>query len=200
MKYLSFLFLTLILFIAQGCASKQSNLAEHRVIYTTDGSGVLPKWVFDNPIQEKDGKMLISGVVDIAGNQSPSRGLTAADLQARAEIAKQIKTRIAVKLQYANEGFGYDNQVLSQIVSQASDTTHMVNVRIVERGFAKIADTGNYGVETRYTCYSRASIEIEELKKMIARALQDAQQQGKISEEFKQKVEKEWNRFFNDAN
>ena len=201
MKYLNFLILFGALLVVQGCASKkQADSGGYRILYTTDGSGKLPKWVYDIPVEEKDGKMLISGVVDIAGNQSPSRGLTAADLQARAEIAKQIKTRVAVKLQYANEGFGYDNQILSQIVSQASDATHMVNVRIVERGFAKISDVDNLGISTRFTCYSRAAIEIDELKKMIARALQDAQDQGKISEEFKQKVEKEWNQFFNNAN
>lgn len=198
MKYFNFLFLTISLLVIQGCASKSvDKVTGYKVIYTADSTGKIPAWVHSIPTEEKDGKMLIGGVVDIAGNQSPARGLTAADLQARAELAKYIKTRLAVKLQYANEGFGYDNQVLYQIVSQVADVSNIVRVNIIERGFAKIADVDEYGLKTRFTCYSRVSVDVQELNSMVARSLREAENQGQISESFREKVEEEWKTFFN---
>lgn len=201
MKYFNFLLLTVFLLVVQGCASKSFDKATgYKVIYTADNTGKIPVWVHSTPTEEKDGKMLVGGVIDIAGNQSPARGLTAADLQARAELAKYIKTRLAVKLQYANEGFGYDNQVLYQIVSQVSDVSNIVRVNIIERGFAKIADVDEYGLKTRFTCYSRISVDVQELNNMVSRSLREAEEQGRISEPFREKVEQEWKQFFQQSN
>ncbi len=184
----------------QGCATKSAMLPDaDRVLSTTDGKNELPEWVYLRPLSERDGRVFVSGVVDIAGDQSPSRGLTAADLQARAELAKQIRTRLSAKLQYANEGFGYDNQVLEGIISQASDVNHMSDVRIAERGFAKILVKNGNGNEVRYTCYSLASVDAQDLKRMIARSLAEAEGRGRISTSFRKKIDREWNRFFDET-
>jgi hypothetical protein len=183
----------------QGCATKSAMLPDaDRVLSTTDGKNELPDWVYLRPISEKDGRVFVSGVVDISGEQSPSRGLTAADLQARANIAKQIRTRLSARLQFANQGFGYDNQVLEGIISQASDVSHMSGVRIAERGFAKILVRNGNGGQVRYTCYSLASVDAQDLKQMITRSIAEAEGNGKISKSFRQKIDREWNRFFDE--
>lgn len=189
--------LSLLMAATQGCSSKMAMLPDaDRVLSTTDGKNEIPKWVYLQPLREENGRVLVSGVVDISGDQSPSRGLTAADLQARAELAKQIRTRLSYKLQYANEGFGYDNQVLEGIISQASDVNHMSDVRIAERGFAKVLVNNGVGSQVRYTCYSLASVDANELKKMIARSLAEAEGRGQISQSFRKKLDREWNNFF----
>lgn len=194
------LVLQALMLASQGCSSKMAMLPDaDQVLSTTDGKGEIPKWVYLQPLREENGRVLVSGVVDISGDQSPSRGLTAADLQARAELAKQIRTRLSSKLQYANEGFGYDNQVLDGIITQASDVNHMSDVRIAERGFAKVLVKNGAGSQVRYTCYSLASVDAQDLKRMIARSLAEAEGRGKISESFRKKVDKEWNRFFDES-
>ncbi len=200
MKLIKPILLQLIIISAQGCSSKMARLPDaDKVLSTTDGKNEIPEWVYLRPLREENGRVLVSGVVDISGDQSPSRGLTAADLQARAELAKQIRTKLSAKLQYANEGFGYDNQVLDGIISQASDINHMSDVRIAERGFAKVLVNNGIGSQVRYTCYSLASVDAQDLKRMIARSLAEAEGRGQISESFRKKIDKEWERFFNDG-
>jgi len=182
---------------SSGCATKMAGLPQgERVLYSADGTNKIPEWVYLRPYEEIAGRIFVSGVVDITGNQSPSRGLAAADLQARAELAKQIRTRLSNQLQYANEGFGYDNQVLEGIITQGSEVVHMSDVRIVDRGYAQIATTNLPGASIKYTCFSRASVDAANLKQMIERSLAEAEGQGRISESFRKKVDGEWNRFF----
>lgn len=185
--------------IVAACSSKNfggATPSAQKVIYTTDGSREIPEWVYEKPFFEKENRVFVSGVVDIDGNQNPSRGLTAADLQARAELTKTIQARLSAKLQFANEGFGYDEQVLNQIVSMASDVNSLNNVRIEKRGYAQLLlDQGSYQ-QTRFSCYSLASVPRSDLQRMIANAIRQAEQGGKISPSFRKKIDQEWDRFF----
>ncbi|PIR21692.1 MAG: hypothetical protein COV44_11835 [Deltaproteobacteria bacterium CG11_big_fil_rev_8_21_14_0_20_45_16] len=184
-----------------GCAAKQmgSTPQAQKILYTTDGKREVPEWVYERPFFEKEDRVFVSGVVDIDGNQNPSRGLTAADLQARAELSKAIQTRLSAKLQFANEGFGYDEQLLHQIVSMASDLSSLTNIRIEKRGYAQLLlDQGSYK-QTRYSCYSLASVPRSDLQRMIANAIRQSEQGGKISPSFRKKIDREWDRFFDDS-
>jgi hypothetical protein len=166
------------------------------VVFTTEGKKAFPDWVFKNVYFEKNDRVYVSGVVDIETNQNPSRGLAAADLQARAELGKIIETRLSSQLQLANEGFGYSDQVLYQIVNLASRIDGLQNVRIEQRGYAQIQFQEGREAKSRYTCYSQASVLRTELDKMIQRSLRKFEKNGDISPLFREKVEKSWKDFF----
>lgn len=169
-----------------------------KVLFTSNGEDNIPKWVYLEPFSKNGDQVYVAGVVDIAGDQSPSRGLNAADLQARSELAKIIQTRLSSKIQYANEDFGYDRQLLHQIISQASKLEHLGEVHIKERGYAKVLIDNGYEKDVRYTCYSRAAVNAATLKRMVMRAFRESEKGGEISPSFRKKVEEDWDQFFNE--
>ena len=189
--------IALIAMAPLGCATKRP--AGDVILSTSDGTNKTPAWVHSRPYAEEEGRIFVSGLVYISGDQNPARGMAAADLQARAELAKQIRTRLSNQVQFANEGFGYDNQVLDTIITQGSEVSHLSDVRITHRGFSKIFSDNEKGGRVVYECYSRASIDSAYLKRMIEQSLAEAEGKGRISESFRKKVDKEWDRFFNEG-
>jgi hypothetical protein len=194
------LILTLIFGITLlGCSthSFHSRLAEGpKIIFTTDGSKVIPVWVYEKAYYEERDRVFVSGVVDLKSDQNPSRGLSAADLQARAELGKIIETRVSSQLQLANEGFGYSDQILYQITNLASRLEGLQNVRIERRGYAQIRFQEDGKYQFRFTCYSQASVPKVDLDQMIKRSLAKFEKSGEISPQFRRKVEESWREFF----
>lgn len=185
------------------CSSKKLKSAQSSVpeiVYATTGSKSIPDWVYQKPVFEKDDRIFVAGVIDLNGNQNPSQGLAAADLQARAEIVKMIESRMSLQLQLANEGFGYSEQVLHQIVNMAAGVEALQNIRIEQRGYAQIQSQVGGETINRYTCFSQASVARADLDQMIQRSLENSEKRGDISELFREKVEKSWREFFNSKN
>lgn len=182
-----------------GCSTHlaQSKLTSgSKIVFSTDGSKSFPSWVYDKAYYEEGDRVFVSGVVDLSSDQNPSRGLSAADLQARAELGKIVQSTISSQLQLANEGFGYSDQILHQIINLASRLEGLQNVRIEKRGYAQIQIQDGKELRDRFTCYSQASVPKVDLDRMIQRSLRTVEKSGDISPEFREKVEKSWRSFF----
>lgn len=164
-------------------------------ILSTSSGKEKPEWAIEKPRYVKKDNLYVSGLVEIDGSQSPARGLLAADLQARANLLSELKTRLHAQLQYATEGFDIDQQRLNNIITESIDVHSLSGLYIAERFYEKVRIGGGYYPREKYICYSLATISLPDFKEAIARNLKEDFNKP-FSENFDQKVDKAWDKFF----
>ena len=172
--------------------------AGDEVIATSNGKE-RPDWAMEKPRFIKGDQLFVSGMVEVSGDQSPARGLIAADLQAKANLVSELQTRLKAQLQFASEGFSIEQQRLNNIITESIDVKNLSGMYIDRRFFEKVQIKNSYYPQAKYACYSLATIPLDRFKEAVARNLKDGSSEKELSDEFKEKVEKAWKQVFDVA-
>jgi hypothetical protein len=162
------------------------------LLMSSDGRTEFPIWAYNKVTQTEGDRLFVSGGVDIAEGQSPSRGLEAADLMARSNLAKEVMSRFESQAQYAAEGLGLDESALSSIANLHATLPAISGIRIEEQWYAKVLSNGPTPRVT-YRCFTRLSIDIAGLKAQVQSRLRQSQN---LTPEFRARMNESWDRFF----
>lgn len=184
-----------------GCASKNMGSAASgdKVLSRAEGYSSTPEWAIIQPRFIENDTIYVSGGQDISGDQSPSRGCTASDVQAKANLISEIKTRLQSQLQLANENFDYDQSTLRQIINSATEVKFVTGLQISRRYYEKTLNETAHDKQVRYSCYSLAALPMEEFKRNVIRALRESEGRNQLSEDFKSRVNKSYDKFFDET-
>ncbi len=169
---------------------------ESEVIETSYGKKKYAKHFYKKPHVKKDGNIYVLGAVDVPGDSSPTRCQTAADLQARVELSKELNTRLENQLQYAAEGFSIDASSLKQISSESTKIEFLQGVFIDNRFWEKVLVQNGPDAYVKYTCYSRAAMPIDKFQQKAQSLLDEHEKKGQFTAEFAKAVNDQWNQFF----
>ncbi|OGQ36953.1 MAG: hypothetical protein A3F16_03350 [Deltaproteobacteria bacterium RIFCSPHIGHO2_12_FULL_43_9] len=169
--------------------------APDKILATSNGKD-RPSWAMDKPRYVKKDQLYVSGMVEIDGNQSPSKGLLAADLQARANLLSELKSRLQAQLQFATEGFHYDQQHLNNIITESINVHSLTGLYIDQRFYEKVLVRNSQFPQVKYTCYSLATISMKDFREAVERNLRNNNSGKPLTEDFKKKVDKAWDRVF----
>lgn len=193
MKIYAAILLSLLL---TSCAHKYPTDPEPDRILSTSNGKERPTWAMEKPRFVKKDQLFVSGMVEIDGNQSPSKGLLAADLQARANLLSELKSRLYAQLQFATEGFHYDQQHLNNIITESINVHSLTGLYIDQRFYEKILVKNSQFPQVKYSCYSLATISMKDFKEAVERNLRADSSEKPLSQDFKKKVDKAWDRIF----
>jgi len=166
------------------------------ILSSSDRSGDFPKWAYAEPRFIRGGEIYVSGSVEVNADQSPSRGLDAALLIAKANLASEIHERLQSQVQYASEGMNVDPQELEQIVNQESELPNLNGIHQVTRWYAKVKVPSDSSVLVRYRCFALIALPLDIYKAQVSNALQ--KKTAAFTPDFSAKVSKSWDQFFSD--
>jgi len=166
-------------------------------ILSTSNGKSRPSWAMDKPRFVKKKQLFVSGMVEVDGDDSPAKGLMAADLQARANLLSELKTRLHAQLQYATEGFNVDQQRLNNIISESIEVSNVSGLYISERFYEKVKVKNRYSPRVKYACYSLATISLDKFKEAVQRNLKAEVNSKELTKEFERKSDEAWEKFFN---
>lgn len=178
------------------CAHKYPTDPEPDRILATSNGKERPTWAMEKPRFIKKEQLFVSGMVEIDGNQSPSKGLLAADLQARANLLSELKSRLFAQLQFATEGFHYDQQHLNNIITESINVHSLTGLHIDQRFYEKVLIKNSQFPQVKYTCYSLATISMKDFRTAVERNFKSDSTGKPLTEDFKKKVDKAWDRVF----
>jgi len=174
---------------------KKFKVKKDKIVETSYGSKSDAKYFYKKPRIEKNNTLYVIGAVDVPGDSSPTRCEVAADMQARAELAAELKTRISNELQYSAEGFNINASNLSQITNQLTKIEFMQGAFIDTRFWEKKIVQNGPDSYVKYTCYSRAAMPLSKFKENTDRLLKE--HEGDVfSSDFRRKVDASWDEFF----
>lgn len=197
--------LTLLSMWATACSTTGSQspnvdakdlLKGDEILSSSDGSSDFPKWAYAEPRFIKGNEIYVSGSIEVNADQSPSRGLDAAYLIAKANLASEIHERIQSQVQYASEGMNVDPQALEQIVNQESELPNLSGIHLVTRWYAKVKVPSESSVLVRYRCFTLVALSLDAYKAQVANALRKPN--AEFSPDFKSRVLSSWDRFFSE--
>lgn len=201
-KLLSLLMALFYVLLAVACSTNDKNLTAKgpiegdEILSSSNGKLDYPAWAYETPRFIDDGKINVSGNVDISAEQSPSRCLDAAALVARANLASEIKNRLQGQFQYAAEGMGLDEHRLDSIINQASEVQNLAGTHTSSRWYAKVKIANGSDTKATYRCFALVSMPVELFKKQLLAELNRANEGKKLTPEFNEKVKQSWDQFF----
>ena len=167
-----------------------------KIIETSYGQKKWAKYYYKEPHVKKNKILYVMGAVDVPGDSSPTRCAMAADLQAKVELAGQLKSRFENQLQYCAEGFGINQSSLDQIAMQSTKIDMIQGIYIDDRFWEKKLVQNGPDTYIKYTCYSRAAMPMKDFEENADRILKAEEKKQKFSDAFMQKVDSSWDQFF----
>lgn len=199
-----FLLAVALAFAAVSCGTSKSykvggtkyKVKNDKLIETSYGKKKYAKYFYKKPHVKKSKKLYVMGAVDVPGDSSPTRCGMAADLQAKVELASELKSRFENQLQYCAEGFGIDQSSLNQIAMQSTQIDFIQGIYIDNRFWEKKLVQNGPDTYVKYTCYSRAVMPMKSFEQYADKLLKEEENKGKFSPEFQEKVDTAWDQFF----
>lgn len=180
-----------------GCTTAYKGIGEDRIISSSDDSFSYPSWALEQTRYVNGETMFVSGSVEIDVSQSPSQGLEAAGLIARAHLAEEVKSRLQSQMQYASEGLDVKSQTLQRIVNQEASIDRLIGSYVSKRWYAKVVVPDADGQKlVRYRCFTLVALPMNVYRAQIAEALSEAASNGKLSQEFRKRATESWEMFF----
>ncbi len=204
-KYLTLAVLSIFAVALLACGTSKSyrgaggvkyKVKNDKVIETSYGSKSTAKYFFKQAHVKKNKNLYVTGAVDVPGDSSPTRCQLAADLQAKVELASELKSRFENQLQYCSEGFGIDQSSLNQIAMQSTKIDFIQGIFIDTRYWEKKLVQNGPDTYVKYTCYSRAVMPMKSFEDQTDKIMKDEEAKKVVTPEFQQKVDASYDQFF----
>jgi len=143
----------------------------------------------------KNGIVYRIGVTEGPADASPRKLTEVASMKARSELAHELRTKLENRVQYASEGLGIEQESLERIVTMGSKLENINGLRTQESYYEKVAVSDGYTESIKYVAYSLVGLEEKEYRRQLAAAIR-GNVDKRLSQKFQQKVDKNWNDFF----
>jgi hypothetical protein len=167
-----------------------------KIVEKSYGSKTIAKYYYKKPHVKKNKIMYVIGTVDAPGDSAPSRCELASDLQAKMELATELKSRFENQLQYSSEGFNINTADLKQVAMQSTKIEFVQGIYIDNRFWEKKLVQNGPDTYVKYTCYSRAAMPMKSFEDFANRILKEHEDKKEFSGAFVQKVNESWDQFF----
>lgn len=166
------------------------------VISRIDDMSERPPWLKEAaPFRIENGMVISMGIYTMPSDQRVESGFRIANNNAKAAISSAIEQKLSFILQNAEEGSSFDSSQVRYIGAEASEITSST-MRPMHQYWEKISTTLDSGERvTRYKIFAIVNMPEDEFKKAIYNAMNKGQGKGKISADFKEKVDKHWDEF-----
>ena len=171
-------------------------IKKDKVVETSYGQKQWAKYFYKEPHVKKNKMLYVLGAVDVPGDSSPTRCQMAADLQAKVELASELKSRFENQLQYCAEGLGISQSTLNQIAMQSTKIDFIQGIYIDDRFWEKKLVQNGPDTYVKYTCYSRAAMPMSSFEEYANKIAREEENKNKFSDEFVKKMDESWDRFF----
>jgi hypothetical protein len=183
--------------VFQGCSSAPSvrGYEKDETLSTLNGKDQ-PDWADEStPFVIRSGKVYSVGVTTLRGEDRPEAGFRIAENNARANFAKTIENRLEFVFQNSEENAGMDSTQARYIGSEVSSiTSHSMRTEgHWYKRYAQSQDDGSRRIY--YKVYSLVTMPEEDLKKAVNDAISGKVAEHKLSQNFQQKVDAQWDRF-----
>lgn len=197
-------FIGMTFFIA-GCSSvpkPQSgleNIGREAVVASMNNEST-PSWVkkaSEHSLYDDGGQVVSVAMTSLPGDNRIEAGFKIAELNAKANLAKTIESRIETFTQLADEGADHSGQQLRSVITEAAKVTAS-NMRAGRRYWSKVAitdDTGTPRTELRF--WNEVKMDQREFKKALIDAGRKAAGKPSLSEAFVKQVDKNFERLIN---
>lgn len=167
-----------------------------RVIARIDGMDSRPDWLKESePFVLDSGSVVSLGVTEIPGDHRIEAAYRIAESNADAAIAGAIEKRLEVLFQNAEEGTAMDDRQARYIAGEA---TRLVtsSLRPRHRYWEKILSTGETGRRLiKYRVFATVEMPEAEFRQAIVEATRRASGKAGLSQDFSEKVDRQWNHF-----
>lgn len=174
--------------VGYGLAAK--NLGKEKIV---EKNGGRPDWAFDRPMFVKNGVLYASGLFSDAPNLG--KGLEVATKLAQAKMAESIKMRLKDDFTYASEGLDVEATMLERILNTTTDELTMRGLFQNKLYYEKKQVGTPGGIRYRYDCFALVEITRDNYMAAVNGAI-NANMNGAVSEEFKEKVDERQRLFF----
>lgn len=183
--------------ILSACSSSPGvkGYEDNKTLATANGRSQ-PDWADETvPFKISGGKVFSVGVATLRGDQRPEAGARVSENNARANFAKAIENRMEFVFQNAEENSSLDSTQMRYIGSEVSSLT---SHSMTQEGtwwirYAQSEDDGSRRIY--YKIYSLVTMPEEDLKKAIDAAIRGKVAERKLSDDFRDKVNQQWDRF-----
>jgi hypothetical protein len=188
--------------VLQACSSTPpvKGYIDDEVLATANNKSQ-PDWADETkPFYVQNGKVYSVGVTTLRGSDRPEAGGRIAENNARANFSKSIENRMEFIFQNSEENAEVDSSQAQFIGSEVSSlTSHSMTLE--GHWWKRYAQSDEDGSRRLfYKVYSLISMPESELKKAIDSAINHKVEDKKISQSFKEKVDKQWDRFVEATN
>ena len=183
----------IVLFGLAACASSMKDI----VLERSDGLSKRPDWVKEsNAFVIEKGTVYSLGSTTIPANARPEAGFRIAENNAKGAIAGAIEQRLNFMFQNAEEGLTMDATQTRFIGAEVSKLTTS-SIRPGKRYWEKVAVvTDAEGERTvQYRVFAQVTMPEADFKKAIQEALRRAEGGKGLSEEFRERVDRNWDEF-----
>lgn len=167
-----------------------------KIVEKSYGSKNTAKYFYKKAHVKKNKNLYVMGSVDVPGDSAPSRCQMAADLQAKVELASELKSRFENQLQFCAEGFGVSQSSLQQIAMQSTKIDFVQGIYIDTRFWEKRLVQNGPDTFVKYTCYSRAVMPMKSFEEYADKIMKEEEAKKAITPQFQQKVDQAWDQFF----
>jgi hypothetical protein len=162
-----------------------------------------PDWAIKGeaePFRVVSGVVQSVGVSEMSGTDRPSAGLRLSRNNAVANIARTVQNQITSVLTNGEEGTGYDSSAAKYIGSEMSSISAS-NIRDAGQWWEKVAMSNEDGTKKIiYRLYSLATMDEPALKAKIHEVATRGVSSGKVSEKFKEQLDKHMDHLLDQAN
>ena len=195
----NYLLLT-ILVIITACSSAPKNPTPEnmpdQVIGRIDDLKSRPDWIQESKPFRIDGDVVASqGFAQIPSDHNLNAAYRICFNNAKAHIASAIEQKLEYVFQQSNEGTELDSATAQFIGSEMSSLSTNL-MRSKKQYYEKVATTLDSGErKTVYKVFCLSEMPVSDFKKHLYQSMKKAENKGKISASFQQKVDAQWNRF-----
>lgn len=194
--------LPIFLVVLAGCSSTPKyaqNKPETQpdvVVSRIDDMSERPSWLKEaEPFRIENGMVISMGVYTMPSDQRVESGFRVANNNAKAAISSAIQQRLSFIFQNGEENTAIDTNQIRYIGAEASEITSST-MRPYKQYWERVAMTLDSGERvTRYKIFAAVSMPEDEFKKAIYKALTKGQGEGKVSADFKEKLNEHWQDF-----
>lgn len=192
--------LSSILILISACSTTPKNPTPEnmpdQVISRIDDLKSRPEWVQESkPFRIDSDTVASQGFAQIPSDHNLNAAYRICFNNSKTHIANAIEQKLEVLFQQSNEGTELDSATAQFIGSEMSSLSTS-SIRSTKQYYEKVATTADSGErKTVYKVFCLSEMPVADFKKHLYQAMKKAENKGKISASFQQKVDAQWNRF-----
>ena len=192
MKYLLPL---LIILLQIGCSTnKNKTEGGENILSSSNGQLSYPEWAYEKPRYIDNDTLFVTGAFQINPDQNVNACLSAALLNAKANLAAEINSRIEKKTQLGEEGFEVGQNSLQNMIHEFVKIDRLTSSSEAKRWFGKTSAVTSGKELATIKCFVQISMGLPEFKQNVYAAV--VKIDPSVSKDFKNKLEREWSSFF----
>lgn len=168
------------------------------VISRIDDLKERPEWIQESkPFRTDSDKVVSQGFSQIPSDHNLNAAYRVCFNNAKASIATAIEQKLEFIFQQSSEGTELDSTTAHFIGSEMSSLTTS-SMRPTNQYYEKVASTQDSGErKTHFKVFCTTEMPMPDFKKNLYEAMRRAEGKGKISSDFKAKVDQQWQSFVN---